>query len=62
MCPKDSRENKTNCFPRDLTLIKCFVIIISRLSLQQGQKNNRSESTVDSGTWHITVIKTQLYS
>ena len=35
-------ENKTNWFQsRDLTLSVCY---ISRLSLQQQQKNNRSES------------------
>ena len=45
-----SRENKTNWFPEGPD-IKCFVIFLE-LSLQQQQKNNRSErkrtKTVDS--------------
>ena len=47
---QDSRENKTNWFPEGSD-IKCFVIFLE-LSLQQQQKNNRSEpkrtKTVDS--------------
>ena len=38
----NSRENKSNWFPEGPG-VKCFVIIISGLSLQQQQKNNRSE-------------------
>ena len=38
---QDSRENKTNWFPEG-SEIKCFVIFLE-LSLQQQQKNNRSE-------------------